>query len=157
MKIYLLTFFLIPVLSSAQTFTLADTAFKKDEVLRSYQIIFEFDKAILRNESYVHLDSLVTFLNANPTLVIEVSNHCDSRASDNYSINITQKRAEAIVNYLVSKGISKERLIPKGYHNIKPIIPEEKINHLKNKDEIENAHQQNRRTEFKILSFEFVE
>ena len=153
MKKVLVLFLLLPFFTSAQTFTLADTMFKTNAVYRSYRVIFEFDKPIIKKESYAHLDSIADFMFKNLTLIIEVGNHCDTQAPDHYSMNLTQKRADAIVDYLVSKGIAKERLVAKGYHDSKPIIPEEKIDHLKTKNEIENAHKQNRRTEFKIIGF----
>jgi outer membrane protein OmpA-like peptidoglycan-associated protein len=155
MKNLLLLFILVPILSNAQTFVLSDTMFKTNAIYRSYQIKFDYDKATIAKESIGALDSIADFMFKNPTLVIEVGNHCDDRVSDKYSTNLTQARAQAIVDYLLSKGIAKERLVAKGYHNTKPLVPGEKIAYLKSKDEIEKAHAQNRRTEFKILSLEF--
>jgi len=157
MKKLLVVFLLFPFFVNAQTFTLADSAFKTNAIFRSYRISFEYDKAVLKQESYPHLDSIAEFMFKNPTVILEVGNHCDAQASESYSMNLTQKRAEAIVAYLVSKGITKERLTAKGYHDSKPLIPEEKMAHLKSKNEIENANQQNRRSEFKIVGFITIE
>lgn len=150
-KIAILIFFL-PLFLNAQTFTLADSLFKINAIYRSQAILFEYDKANLKEESFVFLDSFAAFMQKYPTLVIEVGNHRDSRSSDEYGSKVTQKRAQAVVSYLISKGISKERLVAKGYGDTMPLIPDEKIAHLKSEEEIDNAHSQNRRTEFKILS-----
>lgn len=105
-------------------------------------IFFDFDKATLRPESYNELDRLVTLLTENPSIKVELSAHTDSKGSDDYNMKLSQKRAESVVNYLVTKGIAADRLIAKGYGETKPI----------DTNDTEEGRQNNRRVEFKIIS-----
>ncbi len=105
-------------------------------------IFFDFDKATLRPESTNELDRLVNLLTENPTIKIELSAHTDSKGSDEYNMKLSQRRAESVVNYLINKGISSDRLIAKGYGETKPI----------DTNDTEEGRQNNRRVEFKILS-----
>ena len=87
-------------------------------------------------------------MNDNPTIVIELSSHTDSRASDSYNLNLSKKRAESAVAYIISKGISKKRIIAKGYGETRP------INKCTNGVQCsEEDFQQNRRTEFAIIRY----
>ncbi len=105
-------------------------------------IFFDFDKATLRDVSIPELTRLINFLNEVPSLRIEISGHTDSRGSDEYNQKLSEDRAKAVVAYLVDKGISAKRLEYKGYGETKPIAT----------NETDEGRQQNRRTEFKILS-----
>lgn len=136
---------------SQDTFSLEDSVFYEAASLTSYRIKFEFDKAVIKQESFEFLDSMVSFLNRNKSIHLDVQNHTDSRAQPKYSTNITQRRAQAVVSYLVSKGIEKDRLIPKGYFNKKLLISEVEIKAMKSKTDQELAHQKNRRTVFVII------
>lgn len=78
-------------------------------------IVYEFNKATLTAESKIRLNTLVEIMNQNPTLVIELGSHTDFRGSAEYNRKLAQRRAESAVNYLVSKGISKDRMEAKGY------------------------------------------
>src|SRR5215510_9113221 len=89
---------------NAQTFTLNDTIFKVGDVLRTYEILFDLDKATLRPESFCHLDSVAAFLQKNKNLKIEVDNHCDERWKPIYATCMTCRRAQSMVDYLISKG-----------------------------------------------------
>jgi outer membrane protein OmpA-like peptidoglycan-associated protein len=109
-------------------------------VLRN--IFFDFDKATLRPESFNELDRLVKLLTENPTIKVEISAHTDSKGSDEYNMKLSQKRAESVVNYLIGKGISKDRLIARGYGETQPI----------DTNDTEEGRQNNRRVEFKIIS-----
>lgn len=131
--------------SSAQTFSLKDTSFVKGSVLRK-NILFGCDAFIILSESRLFLDSMASFLNTNKQLQIEIGDHTDERGSAAYSKNLTGKRAQAIVDYLISKGVDKNRFLFKGYGNSNPVIV-----HAKKEEE----HQINRRTEFKIISIEY--
>lgn len=102
-------------------------------------------------EWHIVLDSLVDFLEDNPHLTIEISLHTDFRGSKEFNQQLAQKRAELLVDYLKKKGISGIRLIPIGYGESKPIISEEKIRTIKDKAEVEKAHEINRRIEIKIM------
>jgi outer membrane protein OmpA-like peptidoglycan-associated protein len=78
----------------------------------------------------------------NPTIVVEVAGHADERGGYEYNIRLTQARANAVVDYLVKKGINPNRLIPKGYGWTQPVIKGAKT---------EREHQLNRRVEFRII------
>lgn len=131
-------------------------------------VFYDFDKATLREESKEALDRLVTMLNDNPSITIELSAHTDYRGSDEYNKRLSQLRAEACVDYLVRNGIARERLTPVGYGEERPkkvrkkltekipwlkendVFSEEYIDKLpEEKQEI--CHQLNRRTEFIVL------
>lgn len=114
-------------------------------------IFFDLNRADLLPESQVELGKLYEFLTKNPTVKIEISGHTDSRGDDKLNKDLSQRRAESVVNYLVSKGIDKARLIAKGYGASQPKVSDEQINTLSFNDEKEKAHQQNRRTEYKIV------
>jgi peptidoglycan-associated lipoprotein len=114
-------------------------------------ILYDLAKAELRDESKTILDSLTTTMNNNPTFVIEIASHTDSRADSLYNQDLSQRRAQSVVDYLVSKGIDKDRLVAKGYGE------ERLINDCKDGVECtEEQHQQNRRTSFAVISEDFV-
>ncbi|MFN3342900.1 MAG: OmpA family protein [Flavobacteriales bacterium] len=119
-------------------------------VLRN--IFFDYDKATLRDASRNELERLIKLLNENPTLRIEISGHTDTQGDATYNQKLSENRAKAVVEYLVRAGISASRLEYKGYGESKTQISEAEILKMKTKTEREDAHQQNRRTEFKILS-----
>ena len=132
-----------------------DVELKKVEVGKSIvlrNIFFDLDKATLRPESKAELERLNKLMIENPTLKIELSGHTDSRGSDAYNQKLSENRAKAVVDYLVNIGISKDRMVYVGYGEQKPMVTDAEINALKLSSEKEEAHQQNRRTEFKILS-----
>ncbi|MFB6455804.1 OmpA family protein [Chitinophaga sp. Hz27] len=110
-------------------------------------IFYDFNKATLREESKVVLDTVVDMLKDNPKLTIEMAAHTDSIGSDKYNDKLSQQRAQACVNYLISKGISSNRLIAKGYGKRRPIAPNSLPNHKDNPE----GRQLNRRTEFTVL------
>lgn len=111
-------------------------------------IYYDFDKHDIRPDAALVLDELVTVLRDNPTLKIELSSHTDSRGSDSYNMTLSQRRADAAVQYLVSRGIAKERLEAKGYGETRL------VNHCANGVSCTiDEHQANRRTEIEILEF----
>jgi peptidoglycan-associated lipoprotein len=103
------------------------------------------------------LNSLYKTLIDNPTLKIELSAHTDSRGSDKINIPLSQARAQACVDYLVSKGIPADRMVAKGYGKTKLKISDAQIAKAKTKQEKEALHALNRRTVFKILSWEYID
>lgn len=119
-------------------------------VLRN--IFFDLDKATLRPESRAELERLNKLMLENPTLKIEISGHTDSRGSDAYNQKLSENRAKAVVDYLINLGIKKERMVYVGFGEQKPILTDDEINKIKLESAREAAHQENRRTEFKILS-----
>jgi peptidoglycan-associated lipoprotein len=138
--------------------------FKKDFCLtpatneiRFPAVLYDLGKATLREESKDSLDFLYKTLIDNPTIVIELSAHTDSRAADNFNLKLSDARAKSCVDYLISKGIPAARLVPKGYGETKLLVKDAEINKLKSKEEQEAAHQKNRRTVFKVLRWDFVD
>ena len=115
-------------------------------------IFFDLSEATLRQESFVELNKLVSFLQDNTNLKIEIGGHTDTRgdAKDNHTLS--QNRALSVYNYLVEKGISKERLTYKGYGETLPVMSDEQIAKLDGDKEKEKAHQANRRTEYKVIA-----
>ncbi len=105
-------------------------------------IFFDFDKSTLRSESTAELDRVVKMLNNIPTLKIEISGHTDNLGSDEYNQKLSENRAKAVVDYLIAKGIAKDRLTFKGYGESQPISD----------NTTDEGRQLNRRTEFKVLS-----
>lgn len=114
-------------------------------------IFYDYDNATLREESKIELDKLYDLLIKNPNLKVELSAHTDSRGSDVYNNKLSQERAQACVDYLIEKGISKERIIAKGYGKQQLLISDEQIYQQLDESEAEALHQQNRRTEIRIL------
>jgi outer membrane protein OmpA-like peptidoglycan-associated protein len=114
-------------------------------VLRN--IFFDLDKATLRPESAAELERLTKLMNDVPTLKIELGGHTDSRGSDTYNQQLSEKRAKAVVDYLTTKGISADRLKWAGYGETQ--LVNGCSNGVNCTDE---QHQENRRTEFKVLS-----
>ncbi|MBI1184095.1 OmpA family protein, partial [bacterium] len=119
-------------------------------------ILYDLDKADLRPESKVILDSLASILKIHYYLVVELSSHTDCRGSEDYNLALSQRRAESCVNYLISKGISRDRMIAKGYGETKLLNDCAcEDGEGKGLDCTEAQHQQNRRTSFQILRTDF--
>ena len=116
----------------------------KDIVLKN--IYYDLDKYFIREDAKPELNKLVQFMKDNPGVKIELSSHTDSRASDSYNMTLSQNRANAAVDYLVSQGIAKARLIPVGYGERRL------LNRCKDGADCSEAeHQLNRRTEMKVI------
>ena len=125
--------------------------FEKDKEYRLSNIYYDFDKWNLREESKRTLDTLYTILIENPTIIIELGSHTDARGSEVYNQDLSQKRAESCVTYLLSKGISKERISAKGYGKTKLLQDCSKVENCPNDQSGDcECHQLNRRTVFKI-------
>ena len=121
-------------------------AFDKAIVLKN--IYYDFDKWDIRSDARPDLDKLLNFLKENPNLRIELGSHTDSRGNDQYNLRLSQKRAESAVNYLVYRGIEKDRILAVGYGEQKL------VNNCSNGVVCTEAqHQRNRRTEFKIIGY----
>jgi peptidoglycan-associated lipoprotein len=103
------------------------------------------------------LNFLYKTLIDNPTIIIELSAHTDSRGSDKLNDPLSQARAQACVDYLISKGIPAERMKAKGWGKHKLKISDAQIAKAKTKEEKEALHAMNRRTVFKILSWDYVD
>jgi len=120
---------------------------ERNKVFVLENIYFGYDSADIRKEAALELDKLVTLLNDNTDLKIEMGSHTDSVASEAYNIQLSQRRAESTVNYLIRKGIDPNRLVAKGYGESKPIARNTNPDGTDNPE----GRQRNRRTEFKIL------
>ncbi len=116
-------------------------------------IFYDYNKASLRSSSFNELNKVIELLNHNPNMKIEISAHTDSRGSDAYNDKLSQARAQSCVDYLVQKNIPTSRLIAKGYGEKQLMITDDLIEKLATEAEKEEAHQQNRRTEFKIIEY----
>jgi outer membrane protein OmpA-like peptidoglycan-associated protein/tetratricopeptide (TPR) repeat protein len=114
-------------------------------------VFFDLSEATLRPESYVELDKLVTFLEKNATISIELGGHTDTRGDAKENQILSENRAKSVYMYLVEKGINADRLSYKGYGETQPIISDEEIAKLPTEQEREAAHQSNRRTEYKTI------
>ena len=131
-------------------------------------IFYDFDKAVLRDESKLALDSLVMLLKDHPNIVIEMASHTDRVGSEKYNQGLSQRRAQSVVDYLIANGIPRERLKPTGYGESRPktvtkrihsqypqfeegvTLTEEFIKTLSKEDQ-QAADQVNRRTEFQVI------
>lgn len=135
-------------------------------------IFYDYDKADLRPESKTALNELIAVLHDNTNVTIEMASHTDRWGSDAYNINLSERRAKSVVDYLVENGISRDRLQPHGYGKSRPktvtkriarlypqfkegdILTEEFIKTLSEEDQ-QAADQINRRTEFSVLSLTY--
>lgn len=122
-----------------------------DQAVLLDNVFFDLNKADLLPVSFVELNKLKDFLNQNPSYIIELSGHTDTRGDEKLNMALSQDRAKSVVNYLIEQGISATRLVAKGYGETAPKITDAEIQKLKTEKEQEKAHAQNRRTEFKII------
>ncbi len=143
-----------------------------DKPIKMPEVRYDFGRWELQvNDSVNSKDSLnylYDIMIKNPTIVVELMAHTDCRGSDRNNLTLSQKRAQSCVDYLVEKGIPKDRLKAKGYGETTPLLykanseapgVELTCNYIKalpTKDEQEMLHQRNRRTEFQILSWDYV-
>ena len=104
-------------------------------------VFFNTGKWNIKADSYSELERLVTLLNDVSTLKIEISGHTDNVGSASFNELLSQKRADAVVNYLLAKGVDKNRLSAKGYGQSKPV----------DSNETAEGRAANRRTEFEII------
>lgn len=114
---------------------------EKGKVIRLKNIFFEFDKHELMPRSFVELKKLLSILNANPTMEIEIAGHTDSRGNDAYNLELSKRRAQSVVNYLTANNIAANRLRFKGEGEKKPI----------DSNLTDEGRAKNRRVEFVIL------
>jgi peptidoglycan-associated lipoprotein len=138
-------------------------------------ILYDFARWDLRRESMAALDGLVETLNNNPNITIELASHTDARGGEAHNLELSQKRAQSVVNYLIEKGIAPGRLVARGYGKSRPrtidpalserfeflpegtVLTEEFIGSLPGEEQREEAHQINRRTEFEVISTDYRE
>jgi outer membrane protein OmpA-like peptidoglycan-associated protein len=116
---------------------------EKMMVIEINNIIYEYDRFRLSEQSKSELDKYVQYFDEYPELVVEIGSHTDSRGSNAYNIKLSELRAKAVVDYLISKGIDEKRLVWKGYGEEQLLIPNART---------EAEHKANRRTVFKVLT-----
>lgn len=112
------------------------------------RIYFDFDKSDIRDESIVELNKLLVFLNANPSVVVEISGHTDSRGEDDYNMRLSDRRAKGVVAWLKARDVPSKRMISKGYGETRHIAPNENPDGTDNPE----GRQMNRRIELTIIS-----
>ena len=123
------------------------------------QVLYEVDRFDLTLAGKDSLETLFTTLTENPTIIIELRSHTDSRNTRKYrggNMELSQKRAQSCVNFLVTKGIDPVRMVPVGMGATEPVATDARIQAMKTKQEQDAAHQKNRRTDFKVISFDHV-
>ena len=106
-------------------------------------IYFDYDKSNITQQGAFELDKLVQVMKSNDKLVIFAKSHTDSRGSDNYNLTLSDRRAQATVQYVISKGISADRITGKGFGESEPLVPCNPCT--------EEEYAKNRRSEFLIV------
>jgi peptidoglycan-associated lipoprotein len=136
-------------------------------------IYYDFGKWELRPESKKELNKLIDILHANPNITIELASHTDMVGDSLSNIILSQRRAQSVIDYLIEKGIPKDRLTAKGYGKNVPktitphiaqvtglpegtVLTEQYINGLASQEQKDIANQLNRRTEFKVTSTNYI-
>ncbi|HKK37783.1 MAG TPA: OmpA family protein, partial [Cryomorphaceae bacterium] len=109
-------------------------------------IFYDYDKANISPSAQPALDKLAKLLKDNPEVKIEIHSHADARGGDSYNLNLSNRRAQSVVDYLVRKGVSKANLGSKGFGESQP------VNKCIDGVECSEAeHQENRRSEFIVV------
>jgi len=120
------------------------------DVIDILPIYFDLNSSYIRADAAVELDKIVRVMKENPGMVIELGSHTDTRASEHYNMWLSDRRAKSSAAYIVSKGISKDRMKGKGYGESKLKVDDAQIEKAATTAEKEALHQLNRRTEFVI-------
>ena len=105
-------------------------------------ILYDLNSAKIRKDATKILDGLVEILLSRPELRIELGAHTDERASHGYNARLSRRRAKSAVQYIIEKGVDKDRIVARGYGEDRPLIPNART---------ENEHQRNRRTTIKVI------
>ena len=131
-----------PLTPGEQKFKVGDDLAK---ILQINNIYFDLDKSFIRTDAEVELQKILVVLEQYPNMEIDVRSHTDSRASFSYNKNLSNKRANSTLSYLINKGVSDSRLDGRGYGELNPV--NECVDGVKCS---EAQHQMNRRSEFII-------
>ena len=124
--------------------------FKVSKPIIIKNVEYDFNSATLRPESKQVLNGLATIMKDNPKIKVEIGSHTDSKGTTAYNKKLSQTRAQACVDYIISMGIKESRIYAKGYGESKPIAP----NTLRNGKDNPAGRQLNRRTEFTVLKLQ---
>lgn len=119
---------------------------KEKKLLQMNNLFFEYNKATLLKSSFSELDRVIYLLKNYPIDLVEVAGHSDSVGNEEYNISLSDKRAQAVRDYIIKKGIGKDKLVSKGYGKHEPIAS----------NETEEGRKQNRRVELRILKISRV-
>ena len=119
------------------------------KVLNIKEIYFDLDKSDIRPDAAVELAKIVEVMRENPKMKIDIRSHTDSRASDEYNLRLSERRAKATLEWIVKQGIERKRLTAKGYGETQ--LVNGCSNGVPCTDE---EHQANRRSEFIIVSMD---
>ena len=119
------------------------------KVLNIKEIYFDLDKSDIRPDAAVELAKIVEVMRENPKMKIDIRSHTDSRASDEYNLRLSERRAKATLEWMVKQGIERKRLTAKGYGETQ--LVNGCSNGVPCTDE---EHQANRRSEFIIVSMD---
>jgi outer membrane protein OmpA-like peptidoglycan-associated protein len=122
---------------------IASVAIEKNAVFTLNSIFFDFDKAILKPESFPELNRIVQFMNENPTVTIEIAGHTDNVGKKEYNQNLSERRANAVKKFLTSKGLHTSRTTALGFGETRPVA---------SNDDEKDGREVNRRVEFKITN-----
>ena len=135
-----------PSIRNLSDISIDDSSINAGDIITLDNLYYDYDKFFIRPDAAVELSRILDLMRKYPTMELELSSHTDSRGRKGYNQSLSQKRAEVAVNYLVSKGITRTRLIARGFG-------EEKLrNHCS--DNVycsEKEHQENRRTEIRVV------
>ncbi|MDR2383773.1 MAG: OmpA family protein [Prevotellaceae bacterium] len=160
-------------LKESKTFTETLLMTSLREIVEIPNIFFEFGKADLSKESTGALDELILLMNDNPKIVVSLIAHTDNRGTDAANMQLSQRRAQAVVDYLIINGIDEERLNAKGMGESTPrkvteeiakkygflktgdVLSEQFINNLQDNEQKEACHALNRRTEIQVESNDY--
>jgi len=119
-------------------------AIVEDDLVKLNPILFDFDKHNIKPQAAFELDKLVELMKKNPEMVIKVEGHTDSRGTDAYNMQLSDRRAKSTVQYVLSKGIAKDRITGEGFGESRPAVP-------CGENCSEAQHQQNRRSNFIVV------
>ncbi|MDR0725760.1 MAG: OmpA family protein [Prevotellaceae bacterium] len=160
-------------LKESKTFTENLLMTSLREIVEIPNIFFEFGKADLSKESTGALDELIILMNDNPKIVVSLIAHTDNRGTETANMQLSQRRAQAVVDYLIINGIDEERLNAKGMGESSPrkvseeiaqkygflktgdVLSEQFINNLQDNEQKETCHALNRRTEIQVESNDY--
>jgi len=117
--------------------------FDKEIVLEN--IFYDYDQWAIRDDAKPSLNDLAKILKTNPAIRIQLASHTDCRGTEEYNLELSQKRAQAAIDYMMSLGIPERRLVAQGFGES---VPEVKCDCEQCSEE---QHQKNRRTTFKII------
>ena len=134
-------------LPETQTFRKVNKDIKLEEIIEGSKVIlknifFDFDKSVLRKESFPELNRVVKFMNENPQINIEISGHTDNKGTHEYNVKLSEKRAKAVTDYIIKQGIKTDRIKYRGASFDEPIAS----------NKTPEGRQLNRRVEFKIIN-----